>query len=199
MSAIASQITSLTIVYSRRRSKKTSKLRVTGICEGNSPVIGEFPVQRACNTENVSIWSRNSVCEWTRVGVDQDSGVEKVENTMILISLNLKFWMHDDVIKWKHFPRYWPFVWVIHRFPVNSSNKGQWRGALMFSLICTRINGWVNNREAGDLRRHRSHYDVTVMIHLYLVGWELECKRSRGMRQSRIISWERLDLSGKCT
>ena len=41
--------------------------------------------------------------------------------------------------------------------------KDQWRGALMFSLICTWINGWVNNLEAGDLRRHRSHYDVTVM------------------------------------
>ena len=41
--------------------------------------------------------------------------------------------------------------------------EGQWRGALMFSLICPRINGWVNNHEAGDLRRHRAHYDVTVM------------------------------------
>ena len=56
--------------------------------------------------------------------------------------------MHDDVIKWKHFPRYWPFVWGIHRSPVNSPHKGQWRGALMYSLICT----WVHNREAGDLR-----------------------------------------------
>ena len=41
-------------------------------------------------------------------------------------------------------------------------HKGQWRRALMFSLICTRINGWVNNREAGDLRRNRAHYDDTV-------------------------------------
>ena len=39
----------------RRRSKKTSKLRVTGICAGNSPVTGEFPTQRASNAENVSI------------------------------------------------------------------------------------------------------------------------------------------------
>ena len=70
---------------------------------------------------------------------------------------------HDDVIKLKHFPRYWPFVRGIHRSPVNSPHKGQWRGALMFSLICTRINRWVNNGEAGDLRRHRAHYDVTVM------------------------------------
>ena len=46
---------------------------------------------------------------------------------------------------------------------VNSPHKGQWGGALMFSLICTRINGWVNNGEAGDLRCHRAHYDVIVM------------------------------------
>ena len=71
---------------------------------------------------------------------------------------------HDDVIKWKHFPGYWPFVRRIHRSPVNSPHKGQWRGALMFSLICARIYGWVNNGEAGDLRRHRAHYVVTVMF-----------------------------------
>ena len=41
---------------------------------------------------------------------------------------------HDDVIKWKHFPRHWPFVRGIHRSP-NSPHKGQWRGTLMFSLI----------------------------------------------------------------
>ena len=70
----------------------------------------------------------------------------------------------DDVIKWKHFPRNWPFVRGIHRSPVNSPHKGQWRGALMFSLICVWINDWVNNREAGHLRRYRAHYDVIVMI-----------------------------------
>ena len=70
-----------------------------------------------------------------------------------------QFINHDDIIKWKHFPRYWPLVRGIHQSP----HKGQWRGALMFSLICTRINGWVNNGETGDLRRHHAHYDVTVM------------------------------------
>ena len=55
------------------------------------------------------------------------------------------------------------YVRGIHRSPVNSSHKGQWRGALMFSLICAWINDWVNNRETGDLRRHRAHHDVTVM------------------------------------
>ena len=54
---------------------------------------------------------------------------------------------HDDVIKWKHLPRYWPFVRGIHWSPVNSPHKGQWRGALVFSLICVWVNGWVNRRE----------------------------------------------------
>ena len=52
---------------------------------------------------------------------------------------------HDDVIKWKHFPRYWPFVWGIHRWPVNSPHKGQWRGALIFSLIWA----WTNTQTWG--------------------------------------------------
>ena len=72
-------------------------------------------------------------------------------------------WLHDDVIKWKHFPRYWQFVRRIHRSPVNFPHKCQWRGALMFSLNYIRINSWVNNGEAGDLTRHRAHYDVTVL------------------------------------
>ena len=79
---------------------------------------------------------------------------------------------HDDVMKWKHFPRYWPFVRGIHRSPVNSPHKCQWRGVLMFSLIYAWIRGWVNNREAGDLRRHQAHYDVIVMKrHTTLPSW----------------------------
>ena len=73
--------------------------------------------------------------------------------------------VHDDDIKWKHFQRYWPSVRGIHRSPVTSPHKGQWRGALMFSLICAWINIWVNNREAGDLRRNRAHCDAIVMVH----------------------------------
>ena len=66
----------------------------------------------------------------------------------------------------------------IHRSPVYSPHKGQWRGAFMFSLICGWINRWVNNREAGDLRRYRAHYDVivrrclfSVLIYFYLKLW----------------------------
>ena len=72
------------------------------------------------------------------------------------------FMMHDDVIKWIHFPFYWPFVRGIHRSPVSSPHQSQWPGALMF-FICSWIHGWVNNREAGDLRRHRARYGVSVM------------------------------------
>ena len=76
--------------------------------------------------------------------------------------------VHDDVIKWKHFPLNWSFVLGIHQSPVYSRHKGQWRGSLMFSLICAWINGWVDNDAAGDLRRHRAHFDVTVM-------WTVHC------------------------
>ena len=106
---------------------------------------------------SVSIYMRYSVkisiefMKWgVEVGVFRDIQVKNMA-------------AHDDVIKWKHFPRYWPFVRGIHRSPVNSPHKGQWRGALMFSLICVSINGWVNNMEAGDSRRYRAPYDVIIM------------------------------------
>ena len=103
---------------------------------------------------------------------------------VIVTSINAKWrqyfnviWpKHGDIIKWTHFPHYWPFVWGIHRSPMNSPQKGQWRGALMFSLICPWKNCWVNNREAGDLRRHRTHCDVIVMAcHRYSSGFNEVC------------------------
>ena len=57
--------------------------------------------------------------------------------------------------QWKHFPRYWSFVRGIHWSPVNSPHIGRWRGAWLFSLICAWTYGW----DAGDLKRHRTHYD----------------------------------------
>ena len=72
------------------------------------------------------------------------------------------FTMHDDVIKWKHFPRYWPFV---RNSPVPGEVATQRPATQSFDifLICVWINGWVNDGEAGDLRRYRARYDVTVM------------------------------------
>ena len=60
------------------------------------------------------------------------------------------------------------------KLPVNSPHKGQWRGELMFSLICAWTNGWVNNRAVGDLRRHHAHYDVIVVVHVSLFSRAME-------------------------
>ena len=99
-------------------------------------------------------------------------------------SVTGRFPSHDDVIKWKHFSRYWPFMRGIHWSPVNSPHKGQWHGTLMFSMIFVWTNGWVNIREVGDLRRNRPHYDVTVMtkgqFELFLVlAWTRYWTNSR--------------------
>ena len=91
--------------------------------------------------------------------------------------------IHDDVIKWKHFPRNWPFVREIHRSLVNFPHKGQWRGALMFTLIYAWINDWVNNREAGDLRRQHGHYDVIVMTTDILTAADLAAHFGRSIRR----------------
>ena len=108
------------------------------ICAGNSPVTGEFPAQRPVTRSfAVSFDLRlNKRLPWVNNG---DRG-----------------WWSETPSRplWRH----------CNGVPVNSPHKGQWRGALMFSLICAWINGWVSNREAGDLRRHRAHYDVIVMF-----------------------------------
>ena len=70
---------------------------------------------------------------------------------------------YDNIIKWKHFLHYWACVQGIHQSPVNSAHKGQWHGALMFSLICAWTNGWANNHDTSNLRCHHAHYNVTVM------------------------------------
>ena len=134
----------------RRRSEKTSKLCVTGLCERNPPVTGRFPSQRANSAENVSIWwchhthllmncheliiafcplnkyseARKAtwICPLSRQVVFDNRGSEhgflKIEPGLWLNSIalgNFAVWLHDDVIKWKHFPHYWPFVRGIHR------------------------------------------------------------------------------------
>ena len=204
MSEFTSQITSLRIVYStilfRRRWKKTSKLRVTGLCAANSLVTGEFPAQKDSNAEIFSFddvihavccvffcfvvgefypypsgslhWhfdnhtiapndqfhkSQNAPVPCTMLHSEQGCAHFCSESSIvgygtgafwdmwirsIPASKPWRIWVyiciiqHDDIIKWKHFPLYWPFVRGIHRWPVNSPHKGQWRGALMFSLIC---------------------------------------------------------------
>ena len=93
---------------------------------------------------------------------------------------------HDDVIKWKHFPRYWPFVWGIHRSPVNSPHKSQWRGALMFSLICAWINGlskqswgWWFETPPHQLWRHCN------------VSWSARAAGKCGLRATGKLTWRK--------
>ena len=78
--------------------------------------------------------------------------------------------MHDDVIKWKHFSRYWPFVRGIHWSPVNSPHKGQWHGALFFDLhLNKRLSkqswgGWFE-RLSHPLWRHCNGMDPIICTH----------------------------------
>ena len=89
-------------------------------------------------------------------------GIDFCERAWVLIEYvweALKAW-------WRHQMKTFSALLAISagNSPVNSLHRGQWRGALVFSLICAWINGWVNNGEAGDLRHHRAHYGVTVMV-----------------------------------
>ena len=94
---------------------------------------------------------------------------------MGFVRLGYLWWRHQA----ENFSTLLAFVRGIHRSPVNSPHKGQWRGTLMF-LICSWTNGWVNNRDAGNLRCHRAHYDVTVMCSWCVPDpmWFLLCPHS---------------------
>ena len=92
MNTMASQITSLTIVYSTVYSgadqRNSSKLRVTGLCEGNSPATGECPAQRASNAENVSIFDVITTMSKTKMNNRMYRNVS-FSNTSPKISPNL--------------------------------------------------------------------------------------------------------------
>ena len=133
------------------------------LCAGNSSVPGEFLAQRPvtrsfdgffdlCPNKRLSkqwrcwLFATLSGSSWRHC----NGGTFPIDHCLRRGSHTASngtawMWIHNDVIKWKHLPRYWHFVRGIHRSPVISPHKGQWRGALMFSLICARINGWVNN------------------------------------------------------
>ena len=112
----------------RGRSKKTSKLCVTGLCGGNSPVTGEFPAQRASNAENVSIW-------WHHHESDFD----------------------DYVLTWKRFLHHWPIAKGIHQSPTDSPHGGSvMRGGDVLMLL-TWTNYWTKYRLVDDLERYDSH------------------------------------------
>ena len=93
-----------------------------------------------------------------------------IHKTKINGSLQNDYYPHDDVTKWKHFPRYWPFMRGIHRSSVNSPHKGQWRVALMFSLICASTNGWAKpSRRRWFVTPSSSfwHHCYVQIVHMY--------------------------------
>ena len=98
--------------------------------------------------------------------------------------------IYDDDIKWKHFPRYWPFVRGIHWSSVVSPHNGQWRRALMFHVVCAWEYVWANNRDPHDLRRHNAHYHVTVMFANNWTG-----KQKGWIYNLRIYQWHLLKCS----
>ena len=123
MTAMASEITSPTCVYRLLRSKEISKLRVTYLCEGNSPVTGEFPTQRPSNTENVSIWWRHHAI--TKISV-------AVLYTEILI-------IHRaDTMDTRFAPSQWETAWIPHARQSQFQERTWWR---------------VNNDEGQTLSR----------------------------------------------
>ena len=140
MGTMASQTTGLTIVYTtvysgagqRKHQSSASLAFVRGIHRGsvNSPHKWLVTRKMFSFDDVIMLWSR-------RYGK-----------------------LHDGVIKWKHFPRYWPFV----RSPVDSPHEGQWREALLISLICAWTIGWANTRYADDLICNHAHYDTIVIL-----------------------------------
>ena len=103
---------------------------------------------------------------------------------------------HDDVIKWKHFPRYWPFVWGIHRWPVNSPHKGQWHGALMFSFdrrlnnrLSKQSRGWWLEMPSRPLWRHCN--DPTRNSRLAI---EIGKPQQQQPLNQNVIGWRNYDM-----
>ena len=134
--------------------------------------------------------AHSSITSLSRVMFLQKYLLRQLDHTHVWpVSPQINFKLHDDVIKWKHFPRNWPFVRGIHRSRWIPRKKGQWRGDLMIYLICVWINYWVNNREAGDLRRYRCHYDVNVKRMRHVTGRQCFETILKGENKQRNLVW----------
>ena len=138
-------ITQTNGTMSKRRKIKKRIIEKPWKLTGNSTAATPDKSDTDCVNINLICW----ICVWWRLLINNQSNLL--------------------IIKRKHFPRYWPFMRGIHRSPVNSPHKGRWREALMFPLIWAWTNGWANNRDTGDLRRHGAH-DVIEMSPQNLAG-----------------------------
>ena len=127
-----------------------------------------------CRAGSSTVWYRTVVYKQRMVPVDK----WRIGATLLI---------HDDVIKWIHFPCYWPFVRGIHRLLVDSLHKDHWRRALMFSLICVSRSDWANTGDAGDLRRHRLWHHCNVFGIIIYVAI-VESPGTIGVRNFHLIN-----------
>ena len=111
-----------------------------------------------------TVW--HGIYDWCYI-LEPGRSLTEMDSEKIHVNYTSVFSLEICLPWWRHqmetFSALMAFRRGIHRWHVNSPHKGQWRGALIFSLICAWIKSWVNNRGAGDLRRHRAHYDVIVV------------------------------------
>ena len=107
------------------------------------------------------VWYRHELCNWLKT-IKQTSIYYSYTKSFIPLPYECR-WVaiHDDVIKWKPFPRYWPFVYGVHRWPVSSPHQGQWREALIFFFdlrlykrLSKQWRGWWFETPSRPLWRH---------------------------------------------
>ena len=127
------------------------------ICAGNSPVPGEFPAQRPVTRSFDVVFD-----------LRLNKRLSKQSWGWWFETLSGSLWRHCNEVTaawWRHQMETFSALLAIceGNSPVTTGFPLQWRGVLMFPLICTWTNGWAKNRNAGDLRRHCAHYDVTLM------------------------------------
>ena len=132
------------------RSTKTSKLRVSGFCEGNPPVSGGLPSQRARNAEDISIWWRrhendlswNTHMKALGINTDHFSADILDDSTPTWFNLNL----YDDALTWRHFLQHWPFVRGIQAISGLTPQRARMR-RLDISFVVI-LNKLLNNQSS---------------------------------------------------
>ena len=137
-----------------RRSKKTSKLRVTGLCAGNSPRTGEFPAQRASNAENVSIWWRHHDCTDTCLSTNRHHALQY---KVILL----------QTLQWRHNERdgVWNHRYLECLFNGLFRRRSKKTSKLRVTGLCAGNSpGPVNSPHKGPVTRKMFPFDDVIMI-----------------------------------
>ena len=131
----------------------------------------DIPSQKASIADNVrlnDLLNKQSNCWWFETPQRSCSIIVKQLYAPSITDHVWSWWRHQM----ETFSALLGFARGIHRSPVDSPHKGQWHGALMFSLMCASTNDRASNGDAGDLRPHGTHHDVTVIFLLcFVVFW----------------------------